>query len=188
MSLSGEEAKTHLSEAETAGRRSSQLYHYHKASPHLMMWGGIWVLGYGGTALSPPYSDLIWTILVLAGVAGGAWIGRCSSTWGWGEAGRNPKSWRMVSLAAIAVFFVMATYAIMQPTHGPQFAAYPALITGTVYAAIGLWIGIRYVVTGILVVALTLFGFYHLQEYILWWLAFVGGGSMILAGLWFRTV
>jgi hypothetical protein len=187
MTLSSKEAKAHLSEAESAGRRSAQLYGYRKASPHLMLWGAIWVLGYGGTALSPHYANLIWAVLVLAGVAGGAWIGRCSATWGWGEAGRSPKSWRMVSLAAIAVFFVMATYSIMWPVHGAQVAAYPALITGTVYAAVGLWTGVRYVVTGILVVALTLFGFYHLQEYILWWLAVVGGGSMMLAGFWFRT-
>jgi hypothetical protein len=187
MTLSSEEAKAHLTQAESAGRRSAQLYGYRKASPHLILWGAIWVLGYGGTALSPHYANLIWAVLVLAGVIGGAWIGRMSTAWGRDEAGRTPKSWRLVSLAAIAVFFVFATYAVMWPVHGAQCAAYPALITGTVYAAVGLWTGLRYVVTGILVVALTLFGFYYLHDYIFWWLAFVGGGSMMLAGFWFRT-
>ncbi len=186
MSLSSKEAAASLSEAEIAGRRSAQLYGYRKASPHLVMWGIIWVLGYGGTDLLHDYTNLIWTMLVAGGLLAGTYLNwrasKCTT-----EAERTPRAWRMLALGLIAVFFVFATYAIMWPVHGRQLAAYPALITGSVYAAVGLWAGMRYVLAGILVVALTLFGFYYV-EHILLWMAFVGGGSMILAGLWFRTV
>lgn len=185
MSLSSQEAAESLSQAEEAGRRSKQAYFYHRSSPHLIMWGTIWVLGYGGTELFLAYSNWIWGVLILSGMVTGVFLGRSRNSAALTYCSRP--DWRMFVLGVLAVFFVFATYAIMWPVQGRQFAAYPALITGTVYAALGLWVGMRYVVTGILVIALTLFGYYYVHH-ILLWMAFVGGGSMILAGLWFRKV
>ena len=183
MTLSSEEAAKTLSQAEDARKRSAELYFYHRSSPHLILWGIIWVLGYGGTGLFPSYSGYLWDGLVLIGVACGFYIGRCRGS----TAG--PKAWRLVALAVIIIFFVSATYRIMQPHFARQFCAYPALITGSVYLAVGLWSGLRYVVAGVAVVALTLFGFYFITPHLyFFWMAVVGGGSMILAGLWFRTV
>lgn len=186
MSLSSQEAAQSLSQAENARRRSAELYVYHRSSPHLIMWGIIWVIGYGGTGLAPEYSDPLWAGLMLLGVAGGITIGRYTPkdtvTGGF-------RAWRLVALITLAVFFVFATYAIMQPHLAKQLCAFPALITGSVYAGVGLWAGIRYVVAGIAVLALTLFGFFYLTPHLyFFWMALVGGGAMILAGLWFRTV
>ncbi len=186
MSLSSEEAAKTLSQAERAGRKSSELYFYHRASPHLIMWGIIWVVGYGGTGLFPDYSDPLWEALMLIGIIGGIAIG-------W-RLRADPltcgfRVWRMAALWFIILFFVWSTYTIMQPHLSKQLCAYPALITGAVYAAVGLWSGLRYVVTGVAVVALTLFGFFFIEPALyFYWMAVVGGGSMILAGLWFRTV
>jgi hypothetical protein len=184
MPLSSEEALASLAEAENARRRSAQLYGYTKASPHLIMWGIIWVLGYGGTGLSHQNADYIWAALVTIGICGSVYFGRRSSRYGCQE---HPYAWRAGALAMIILFFVGATYTVMWPVYGPQLCAFPALITGTVYAGVGLWAGMRYVVTGILVLALTLFGFFFVHE-IEYWMAFIGGGSMILAGIWFRKV
>ncbi len=186
MSLSSQEAAESLSQAEQAGRRSAQAYFYHRSSPHLIMWGLIWVIGYGGCQFFPAYSNWIWGPLILCGVTGGVLLGRSADR---GDVPcQRQYTWRMIALAGLIVFFVFATYVIMSPAHGVQYATYPALITGAAYTAVGLWVGMRYVVTGVLVMALALFGFYYLQEYIALWLAFVGGGSMILAGIWFRSV
>lgn len=186
MSLSSQEAAESLSQAEQAGRRSAQVYFYHRSSPHLILWGTIWIFGYGGCQFFPAYANWIWGPLIVIGVATGVLIGHRNRSVDRDCASRY--AWRMAALAMLIVFFIFSTYTIMAPTHGVQFACYPALITGTAYTAVGLWVGMRYVVTGILVMALTLFGYFYLQEYIALWLAFVGGGSMILAGLWFRTV
>jgi hypothetical protein len=187
MSLSSHEAQASLAEAAQAGRRSAQLYAYSKASPYLVMWGIIWVLGYGGTGLSPHNADLIWGVLIVAGLLGGAYIGSRSKSCSPSGA-RSPYVLRITGVGLIAVFFVAASYTIMWPVNGAQVTAYPALITGTVYAAVGLWAGLRYVVTGLLVVGLTLFGFFAIHDiWYLYWMAVVGGGSMILAGFWFRT-
>lgn len=186
MPLSSEEAAKSLLDAENARKRSTELYVYHRSSPHLILWGTIWILGYGGTGLAPRYSDPLWTALIVIGVIAGTIISRCrpkdTVTGGF-------RAWRLAALAAIVIFFVSATYTIMQPHLAKQVCAFPALITGTAYAAVGLWAGIRYVVAGIAVVALTLFGFFYLTPHLyFFWMALVGGGAMILAGLWFRKV
>jgi hypothetical protein len=95
----------------------------------------------------------------------------------------------MGALWAIILFFVIATYAILQPHLAKQFCAYPALITGCAYMAVGLWRGLRYVISGVVVVTLTLIGYYYIEQFfsIFYWFAIVGGGAMILTGLWFRT-
>lgn len=187
MSLSSEEAQASLSQVEEAKRRSSQLYFYHRSSPHLIMWGVIWIVGYGGSGLFPRYSWHLWAGLVLIGIIGGVLLGRCAKA---DHATSGPQAWRMGALWAVILLFVFGTYAILEPHLDKQFCAFPALITGCAYMAIGLWRGLRYVISGIVVVALTLFGYFYIDQVfsIFYWFAAVGGGAMILTGLWFRTV
>jgi hypothetical protein len=42
-------------------------------------------------------------------------------------------------------------------------------------------------VTGIGMAALTLVGYYLFPAYFFFWMAVVGGGALMLAGLWLRT-
>ncbi len=182
MSLSSQEASASLQQVEEASRRSSQLYFYHCSSPHLIMWGIIWIIGYGGTGLFPGYGLPLWLALVAIGTVGGIVLGRRYRRYGTS----GPYAWRMGALWAIILFFVFATYAILPPHSGRQLCAYPALITGCAYMAIGLWRGLRYVASGVVVAALTLIGYYFIEP-IFFWFAAVGGGAMILTGLWFRT-
>lgn len=185
MSLSSEEAVASLTQVEEAGRRSSQLYFYHCSSPHLIMWGIIWVIGYGGTGFFPHQSLKLWLALMVAGIVGGTLIRRKYGA----KTSDAPYAWRFAALWVIILFFVFATYAILRPTHGNQFCAFPALVTGCAYMAIGLWQGLRYLIAGAAVVALTLAGYFYIEQFFLnsLWFAVVGGGAMILTGLWFRT-
>lgn len=188
MSLSSKEAAESLTDAESTARRSATIYGYSRAAPHLILWGAIWVIGYGACDFFPAYSGLIWGALILIGCTGSFLISRrCPST-------RDPSApstkgaWRVFAMAGVVFLFIFATFAIMKPTQGAQVSAYPALLTGAIYAAVGLWLGWRWVLTGLAVIALTLGGFFLLREHYLLWMAFVGGGGMMLAGFWFRTV
>jgi hypothetical protein len=183
MSLTSKEAAESLVQAEQARRRSAQLYSYSRSAPHLIMWGCIWVVGYIQNDLFPRYENWGWIVLILSGVIGGAIIGRRYAL-----LDRGPFAWRLFAVFAVAIFFVFATYTIMWPVRGTAMAVYPALIIGTLYTAIGLWCGLRYVIAGIVVLGATMGGFFFLHEHLLLWMAFVGGGSLILAGFWFRTV
>ena len=91
-------------------------------------------------------------------------------------------------MMVIVIAFVGATCTIFWPVSGMQFGAFAPLLTGAVYAGLGLWWGTRYIVLGALIAGLTLGGYFYLHEHYLLWEAFVGGGGMILAGFWFRRV
>ena len=183
MSLSSEEAATSLSQVQRVSRKSTELYFYHRSSPHLIMWGVIWILGYGGTGLFPPYGWDVWMVLIVIGCVGGMLLSRYRKPDGCTS---GPYAWRMGALWAIIVFFIAATYAFLEPHTARQYCAFPALITGCAYMAVGLWRGLRYVVSGLVVVALTLVGYYFIHP-VFFWFAAVGGGAMILTGIWFRA-
>jgi hypothetical protein len=182
MSLTSKEAAESLADAENTARRSARIYGYGRASPHLIMWGAIWVIGYAGTDLSPMHANLIWGGLVLIGCVGSFLLG-----YQYAKTEKTTGAWRVFALAGLALLFMFSTYAVMWPVHGAQFGTFPALLTGVVYTAVGFWLGVRWVVTGLAVIALTLGGFFLLREHYLLWMAFVGGGGMMLAGFWFRT-
>jgi hypothetical protein len=184
MSLTSKEAAESLAQAEQSGRRSAELYHYSRAAPHFMLWGAIQVVGYCGTYLYPQYSNWLWAVLILAGGIGGAIINQqCPNK------DARPQAWRSTAVVFIALVFVLGTYSIMWPVHGRQLAVYPALLMGAIYCAVGLWVGLRYIVTGAVVFAAALTAYFTIQDAsILLVMAVIGGGSMILAGFWFRTV
>ena len=52
----------------------------------------------------------------------------------------------------------------------------------------GIWRGPRFVITGLVIAALTLAGFFFLEVHFFLWMAGVGGVSLILAGLWLKQV
>ena len=172
MSLTSKEAAETLSDVERATRKSAQAFGYSRAAPHLILWGVIQFVGYAATDLRPAWADWIWLVLVLAGCTAGAFIGR--------KQGGTWRGGRMFGLVLIIFVFIFASYAILQPTYGNQLAAFPALIAGSIYAGVGLWLGLRYVAAGAFTIALTVGGFFFLREHYLLWMAFVGGGGLIL--------
>ena len=95
--------------------------------------------------------------------------------------------WRALGVAAIIFVFVGATFAIFHVS-GMMIGVFTPLLVGAIYAGMGLWLGLRFVVTGFAITALTLGGYFYLPEHFLLWMAFVTGGGLILAGVWFRTV
>ena len=183
MSLSSKEATETLSDVERASRRSAQAFGYRKASQHLILWGLVWLIGYSATDLRPADAGLIWLVLVAIACAIGFLQVRSDSSAG------AKGGWRMLGLTAILCLFIGATFATLGPVvSGRQIGIFAPLLVGTIYAAAGLWLGLRFVVTGVAITVLTLGGYFYLPEHFLLWMAFIGGGGLILAGVWFRTV
>ena len=196
MSLSTKEAAESLSDVERAGKKSAEALCYKKSSPHLILWGVIWIIGYAGTEVLRDDALWLWALLVLAGYVASFVINRryvfaplpnasAAEVLAYRRQALR-RSWRAFALMGIVMMFVVATYAIMWPVRGLQYAAFPSLLIGAAYAATGVFSGMRYVVTGLLLSALTLIGFFYLREYFLIWMAVIGGGALILAGFWFR--
>lgn len=182
MSLTSEQASQALRELEAVGQRSGQLYRYQRVAPMLMLWGAIWLVGFGLSHFLTRQITWIWLTLDVIGVGGCIYLGRHGKQ----EATENT-SWRwLASILCIFAFYILAQI-IFQPTSGLQAAAFIALLVALFYTLAGLWLGARLAVTGIALAALTLAGYFLLGAYFDLWMAVVGGGALMLAGVWLRT-
>lgn len=182
--ISSEQAADALKQASFVERRSAEAYRYQRTAPYLFLWGLIWLAGYGGSDLWPRASGWIWIGLLVLALGASMAIGRQA------EAARLGvrSNWRY-SLTFVAIWaFFGATYAVLGPVNHLQQGAFPPLLVALIYVVVGLWAGIRFVVAGVIVAALTLIGFFYLPHHFLLWEGFVGGSALILAGLWFRRI
>jgi hypothetical protein len=181
MSITPTEAADALRDIEDAGRRSGRAFGYRLAGPNFMLWGLVWIIGYAGNDLVPSRAGLIWLGATLSGAIASAFLGRT------GPQGRTRGGWRIVALVAIVALFITATMTVMWPVAPKQQAAFVPLLAAACYAGVGLWAGLRWVIAGAMIAVLTLGGFFLIHAHFNLWMAAVGGGGLVLAGLWMRS-
>lgn len=178
MPLSKDEAAERLKEVEATGAQSARLFHYSAAAPYFVLWGFVWVGGYAFGALQPELRNVGWMLGIAVGTIGSALLGRR-----WRGAGSGYGRSIAISIV-IAVFFVLvATMAQLKPR---QMDAFVPLVFASAYVIAGIWAGMRYVVCGLVVAAATVGGYYFAGNAFGLWMAVVGGGTLLLTGLWMR--
>jgi hypothetical protein len=178
MALSRQDAAAALHDIEQAQARSASLENYHRAAPHFMIWGVLWAVAYTLNDIYPLRSGAIWSVVVPIGVIAGLLAMR----------GQNERTWRYAAVIGAIFIFIVATVVVMWPVNARQVAAFIPLLVALTYVLKGIWSGIRYVGLGIAVSACTLLGFFLVKDHFFLWMAVVGGGSLILASIWFRRV
>jgi hypothetical protein len=189
MTLSTDQAAEKLKEIDRTSRRSALAYSYAHASPHLILWGFVWMVGYGGSDFYPHYAGLLWSVLSLIGFLGSVAIGRACRREDHPYSGiKRYSSLRYLATWLAIGVFILATFTIFGHATRQQQAAYVPLIVALMYSVFGIWKGPRFLVTGIAVAALTLGGYFFLHQHFMLWMAAVGGSALVLAGLWLRTV
>lgn len=175
------EATDALQEAAVTERRSAQAYGYGRSAPFLILWGLIWMARYGGTSVLPGQdSNWLWLTLAIAGTAISIWLGSNRTD------GRSNTGWRVGAMIAIVWAFTIALSLVMRPTSAMQIGAYWPLLLSAIYASVGLWRGIRFILLGAFLAAATLGAFFYLKDFFFVWMAVMGGGSLLLTGLWMR--
>jgi len=181
MTISKEQAAAALRDLRTTQDRSSSLYKYAKASPHLALWGCVWMLAYGLTDAFPTKAGQVWLIADCIGAALSIYIvlvhQRAASAAG-----------RLLASILTIVAFAITVFCILPPDSGKQVSALIPMIVATIYVLFGIWHGRRLVVTGFLIAACTMFGFFFLQSHFNAWMAVVGGTSLILTSVWLKQV
>jgi hypothetical protein len=182
MSLSSEQASQALRDVEAISHRSGQLYRYQRFAPMFVLWGVIWLVGFALTHFYPASAAGIWIPLDVIGIGGCIFLGRRGK-----QDASNSTSWRWLASTLAVVVFYIAVLNVFQPSSGEQSAVLISLIVALFYFIGGLWIGSRLAVSGVALAVLTLVGYYVFPAYFLIWMAAVGGGSLILAGVWLRT-
>ena len=188
MPLSSQQAAEALRDIRRTERRSANAYGYAAGSPHLILWGAIWAIGYGVVALHPDtaqYPALVytWPALSALGIASSFWIGRRMR-----PVGTSRFDWRYTGTLAAVMAFVFAVFAVMPPS-GDQMGAFFPLLAALFYALIGIWTkGVRMIVLGGAIATLTLFAFFAEPGLFALCMAVIGGGGLMLGGVWLRSV
>lgn len=182
MALTSEQASHALRDLEAVSQRSGQLYRYQRTAPMLVMWGVLWFIGFGATQLSPAFAQWLWLALDIVGVLGCIYLGRRAKD----DASPNT-SWRWLGSILTIIVFCVLVLKILPPSASSQVGALFALVVALFYVLAGLWIGARLAIIGVALAALTVFGYIMLPVYFAVWMAAVGGGALVLGGLWLRT-
>lgn len=184
--ISKAEAAASLSEADAIGQRTRMAGDYATASPHLILWGAVWLVGYTATGFIDPRSlALVWLPLVLIGTVGATVIGRRARSRGARFATSPMKSLAMA--ISIALFF-LAAYLVFRPATLAPYLVFPALVTALIYLVIGVygwprlgWIGVGMFLT-------SMGAYFFAGPYLPFCIALAGGGGLMLGGAWLRAV
>jgi hypothetical protein len=185
MSISPGQAAAALEEIERTERRTRTARGYAAASPYLLLWGLVWMVGYGACAVLPREQwGLAWLPLIVVGALGSAWFGSR------GRGGSQPDSLARAGLASLSIgIFVGSVYYVFKPADAAPYLIFPTLIAGLVYSLAGILARMpRFVWIAAGMFVLTMTGYVAAPQWIAAWVAVAGGGGLVLGGLWLRKV
>ena len=187
MSIGREDAAQALKAAEEAAGRSERLHGYRGASGFLILWGLVWAVMDVGYYLGPKTGDWLSLAGDAVGFGGSVLLGMRMKQRrsGGGSPARG-------LVGALLIAFSIGLFGLGISTVAPvqtaaQGQAIAGLAVGCVYMALGAGQGLRIAAVGLGMVALTLGGWVYAREQFMLWMAFAGGGGLVLSGLWLRT-
>lgn len=181
MTIPEHEAADALHDIERAHRRSAAAFHDRRASPYLIVWGVMWAVGYAAS-YAWPRGWLAWLVVVPAGILAGSWIGSRHS-----GSERKIHGWQHAATVAAIFLFIAGVFVMMPARSSAQGGALFPMLIALWYVLEGIFHGAtRLGIVGLAVGLLTVGGYIWLQPYFLLWLAGVGGGALMLGGIWLR--
>ena len=170
MTITPLDAEEALNLVASSARRSIELRGYQSAAPHLILWGGLWALGYGANYLMPRDVSWVWLAIVVGGTA-------CDILIALKDHENERPDLRFLGLVSVFFALIIGTIVVMSPEHPNQIAAFIPLVVASGYIIVGLFGAPRLLVTGIAVFVLTLAGFFLLPGIFQLWMAVVGGAD-----------
>lgn len=189
MPISQAEAAIALRDVERTTARAQEMRAYSYASPHLLLWGAIWVVGYLAMGFAPrELWGAIWVPLDLAGAAGSALLAARAKARASAAAVASGAFSPVALLVALSftALFVVSVFAVFAPTRPEPYLVFPALVLGLVYVVAGAWKMPRLAWVGAAVFLLTMAGYVLMKPWLSFWIAAVGGGGLVIGGLWLR--
>ncbi|MDH7975303.1 hypothetical protein QH494_24215 [Sphingomonas sp. AR_OL41] len=186
MSISKSDATISLQEVEDVGRQTRRAGGYAVASPHLILWGAIWLVGYTVSGLTnPSLWGLVWMPLVLVGALGGTFLARRSHVRG---VPRGAMGGRSLGLAIATAIFFLSIYTVFRPVSIAPYLMLPVLFTALMYVAIGLYGWPRFGWIGFAIFLVSMGGYLFAIQWLPFFLGLSGGGGLMLGGFWLRKV
>jgi hypothetical protein len=187
MNVSPSEAEEALASIQAMMTKTRRAISSSGAYIFLIIWGIIWLLGFlGSQFLSPVITGYAWAVLdTLGGILSavfGIRIGR-------GVRSSSP----IISGKRIGIFWLLnflyciAVVVVSWPTGGKQMAMYIILFVMIGWIAMSLLLSFASIWPGLIITVLALVGFFLLPGIFYMWMAVLGGGGMIVLGLYIRS-
>jgi hypothetical protein len=188
MPISPADAQSALRDVDATQARVHDAIAYHHAAPHLILWGVIWVAGYVSHGLSSgTQSGWVWLALVIAGALGSFALGMRSHRVSAGRSGSRHTAVTAPIAAAVIFVFFLATFSVFRSSEPAAYLLFPALVTGLIYTVLGMVRMHRMMWIGAAIMLLSYAGYLLFAPYLAFWIAGVGGGGLIVSGLWLRS-
>jgi hypothetical protein len=167
---------------------------YRHLAPHLILWGCIWLIANTVTELKPDLAQTVWNWLSSLGVVTSMWIGyrskyRQSHPFAANSAEAHGERGFRVLLTILTVFGYFTALWFIAPRMDPkQFGAIISLFWAAYYLIVGIWVGIRMFIVGVLTSASTLIAYFVIPDHYFLWMGLVTGSLLILGGAWLRRI
>ncbi len=184
MSIRREEAAEALKTATAAAGRSVAAAGYARTAPYLFVWGGVWVLANLAGLVGGLHRGLVWLALSTLGVVASVIISLRIR--GPGGGGRRESVVRALLLALAIALFAMAMPIVLPGLTYMQVESLICLAVGAAYVVMGTFTGLRLSAVGMLVMLGAIAAHVWGGPIFFLWMALVGGGGLILGGLWLR--
>jgi hypothetical protein len=191
MNINQDDAALALAAIDAAGARSSQLQHYRRFAPYLILWGSIWLVANSVSDLAPDQSGTVWLVLSLLGAAASFWLGvRQHAPVAAGGTTRTgqEQSWRWMLCFLVIVAFQVTVLAVLPPLDGRQQDTFVSMFWTFLYMGVGAWLGWRLFTIGLAATLLILLGYYGIHSHYFLYMGCVSGGALIAGGLWLRRL
>jgi hypothetical protein len=192
---SRDEALASLAEIDRIADRTRKAISAGCAAPLMILWGVIWVVGFGLTQLRPEWMNHdTWGWIDLAGIGGSFLLG----TWFRQSPIKSPNQ-GLIGLSWLVLFGFAILWTVILAPWDPgtgagadlpvvfrRLCAFWCTIAMFAYMIMGIWLDRFFLWMGIAITALTLTGFWFLPGYFYIWIGVTGGGALIGAGLFIR--
>ena len=185
MNITKNDAETALRDAGQAGERSLTLFHYEMASPYLLLWGVLWVTAGIVGVLSPEHTGTGWLVIDTVGIIATGYLVA-------GDARRLAKNnarvegLRFVATVVVLTAFLTMTFTIFAPVSGVEIQAFITILIASIYMVFGFWTGYRLSVIGAVLAILVVSALFYTPTQFPLMVSILGGGALILGGLWMR--
>lgn len=187
MSISPNEAEEALAAIQTIAQKTRYSIANGGASISLIVTGIVWLIGFASTQfLTGPIVAWIWIVVSILGSALATFMGI--------KAGRRVRvassavtGKRIALFWVLLILFAVASIVVARPSDPKQLTLLIILFAMTGQMGMGLLLSFSATWWTVPVFALALIGYFFVPAWFYLWMALLGGGVMIVLGLYIRS-
>ena len=185
MNITKNDAEAALRDADRAGEHSLTLFNYGIASPYLLLWGVLWVIAGIVGVLSPENTRVGWLVVDTIGIIATSYLIACDAR-RFAEDNSQGRGLCFVATVVVLIAFLTMTFVVFAPVSGVETQAFITILIASIYMILGFWSGRRLSVIGAVLAILVVSAFFYTPAQFPLIVSILGGGALILGGLWMR--